>query len=86
MVGTNGYKITNVTLAKNEEQTIGAIVDKIILNFGADKIIVIVDETADRTAIYKVSGKKPMNFLIEKKENILKRLNYILSRVSIISI
>jgi len=43
-------KVSIIIPAKNEERTIGEVLDKILLNFSADRVAVIVDETVDRTA------------------------------------
>jgi len=54
-------KITIIIPAKNEEHTIGKVLDKILLSFGADNVVVIVDEAADRTVeIAKQKNVKAM--------------------------
>ncbi len=46
----NNYKVTIIIPAKNEEKTIGGVLDRLLLDFSADRIVVIIDGIADRTA------------------------------------
>lgn len=50
MIVNNNSKVAIIIPVKNEEQTIGEVLDKLLLNFNVDNIVVIDDSSSDRTA------------------------------------